>query len=111
MFVSHANVVKTYGIFDDSAFIYVLMEYMEDGSLYRFVRNDCMDEDDVTSKLLEVFQAVNYLHSLSIIHRDIKPENIVVSNVFFLLFREFASFAILAGQFTVNNGERNIVGQ
>lgn len=29
MYVSHANVVKTYGIFDDSTFIYVLMEYME----------------------------------------------------------------------------------
>lgn len=73
MFVSHANVVKTYGIFDDSTFIYVLMEYMEEGSLYRFVRNGCMDEDDATSKLLEVCKAVNYLHSLSIIHRDIKP--------------------------------------
>jgi serine/threonine protein kinase len=50
--VSHANVVKTYGIFDDSTFIYVLMEYMEEGSLYRFVRNGYMDEDDATSKLL-----------------------------------------------------------
>lgn len=69
-----------------------------------------MDEDDATSKLLEVCQAVNYLHSLSIIHRDIKPENIVVSNVRLLLLREFASFVILAGPFAVNNGGKRIVG-
>jgi aurora kinase len=107
LFVSHANVVKTYGIFHDSTFIYVLMEYMEDGSLYRLVRNGCqMDEDEATSKLLEVCHAVHYLHSLNIIHRDIKPENIVVSNVCISIFREYVSFAILGGRSVANNVER-----
>jgi aurora kinase, other len=47
LFLNHANVVKTYGLFYDSTFIYVLMEYMEEGSLYRIARSASLKEEEV----------------------------------------------------------------
>lgn len=37
------------------------------------------------------------MHDQNIVHRDLKPENVVLSHVFFFLFRVFAKFAILDG--------------
>lgn len=34
MFLEHPNIVKLYGFFDDSENIYLMMEYMEEGTLY-----------------------------------------------------------------------------
>ncbi len=38
LFLTHPNVVKFYGFFQDSLNFYILMEYMEDGSLYRLIK-------------------------------------------------------------------------
>lgn len=87
-----------YGFFCDIESVYIMMEYMEEGSLYYQVRlAKKFTEVEAGAKLLEVCQAVNYLHSLDILHRDIKPENIVISNVLILEFRESASFVTSAG--------------
>lgn len=61
-------------------------------------------------KLLEVCEAVHYLHSLDILHRDIKPENIVISNVIIYPYRESASYAISGGLHTVKTVETPTVG-
>ena len=34
MFLDHPNIVKLYGFFDDPEHIYLVMEYMEEGTLY-----------------------------------------------------------------------------
>lgn len=36
--MSHPNIVRMYGFFTDRDSIYILMEYMEEGSLYKQVR-------------------------------------------------------------------------
>lgn len=82
MYANHPNVVKMYGFFSDKTYFYILMEYMEDGSLYKYIKvNKKLKEEDAASKLYEICDAVNYLHEQDVLHRDIKPENIVLSNV------------------------------
>ena len=37
-FFNHSNIVKLYGIFSDHKHIYLLLEYMEEGSLYEYMK-------------------------------------------------------------------------
>ncbi len=38
MFLDHPNIVKLYGFFDDIEYIYLVMEYMEEGTLYERIQ-------------------------------------------------------------------------
>ena len=87
-FMSHPNIVKMYAFFSDQTYFYILMEFMEEGSLYKHIKTSKkIKEDEASAKLFEICDAVYYLHSQEILHRDIKPENIVLSHVLFRLFQ------------------------
>lgn len=71
---NHPNILKLYGFFDDQEHIYLILEYMEEGTLYsHFKKNKALKQDDASRKLRDVLSAVAYMHSKSIAHRDIKP--------------------------------------
>jgi serine/threonine protein kinase len=95
LFLKHPNITQIYGCFYDSQKIYILMEYAG------INLHSCIlkDSDDVVQNLINIYEAVAYLHCLGILHRDIKPENILCNFVKILLSREFPSYAILDGQF------------
>lgn len=38
MFLDHPNIVKLYGFFDDSSYFYIIMEYMEGGNLFCYIK-------------------------------------------------------------------------
>jgi len=38
MFLDHPNITKLYGFFDDAEHIYLIMEYMEEGTLYERIQ-------------------------------------------------------------------------
>ena len=72
--MDHPNIVKLYGIFSDKDHIYLIMEYMEDGSLYSMIKKDKkVNEKLSAAKLLEIANGLLYMHNESIVHRDIKP--------------------------------------
>ena len=80
-FCNHENILKLYGCFDDKEHIYLVLEYMEEGTLFGVLKkNKTLNEEQAAEKLRQVAEAVNYLHDIGIAHRDIKPENIVISN-------------------------------
>ena len=55
MFLDHPNIVKLYGFFDDSLHFYIIMEYMEGGSLYSYIKkNKKLSIEETSSKLKEV---------------------------------------------------------
>ena len=60
------------------------MEYADDGDLSekigrRRVTNQLMDEDSILRLVVQVTQALFYLHSRGILHRDIKTANIFMN--------------------------------
>jgi len=81
LFCCHPSVVQLFAILDDSQHIYLVMEYMLDGTLFKLMHHKKMGEVEVAYVLLEIGQAVQYLHGHRIAHRDIKPENIVLAFV------------------------------
>jgi len=74
MFLDHPNIVKLYGFFDDYLHFYIIMEYMEGGSLYTYVKkNKNLTLEETSSKLRQVCEGLKHMHDNSILHRDIKP--------------------------------------
>lgn len=54
---------------------------MEEGTLfYQLKKNKILSEKSAAEKLVQIAEAIKYLHSHQVAHRDIKPENIVISN-------------------------------
>lgn len=70
-----------YGCFDDKTHLYIMLEYMNAGTLYQKLKKERLKEAEVSSIVRQITSAIDYLHDIGIAHRDIKPENIVISNV------------------------------
>ncbi|KAJ6035938.1 hypothetical protein N7540_000217 [Penicillium herquei] len=69
--------VQFLGWFDNVENFYIAMEYLQLGSLERFIKTP-LPEPEAAFIVVQVAQALQYMHSENFIHRDIKPENILV---------------------------------
>lgn len=77
--LDHPNLTKLYGYFYDDKRIYLAMEYMVNGELFKTLQTKGPIIEPLASYYIyQVAEALEYLHQRNIIHRDIKPENIVV---------------------------------
>lgn len=83
MFLDHPNITKMYGFFDDSEYIYLIMEYMEEGTLYELIQKQqtSFKEHEIAMTTLEISRAIQIMDDQFVAHRDIKPENILMSHV------------------------------
>lgn len=80
---AHPNVVSMLKIVDDPDCTFVILQYCPEGDLFsnitergRYIGNDPL----IKRAFLQILDAVEHCHRLSIYHRDLKPENILVAN-------------------------------
>nr|AMM43047.1 LRR-RLK [Vernicia montana] len=78
--VSHPNLVRTVCISNSINFKALVMEYMANGSLEKWLHTHKYDLDILqrVDIMIETAKAVRYLHQRCIIHCDIKPSNIIL---------------------------------
>ena len=77
--LDHPNIIKLYEIYQDSACIYLITEFMGGGDVYQVLtRKKILNESQAAKVLKQVLLAVNYLHGKKIVHRDLKPENLML---------------------------------
>lgn len=77
--LNHPNIAKLYGYFYDEKRVYMLIEYMPYGELYKLLEKHGPFNDIMASSFIyQIADALEYLHQRRIIHRDIKPENILI---------------------------------
>lgn len=72
--------VKYYDSFEDEENLYIVMEYLPNGSLAQLIRKDgALEEKRAKQIIYQVFKALDYIHDKKIIHRDLKAENILLA--------------------------------
>ena len=79
--LSHPNIIKLKESCSDESSIYLLLEYAENGSLFKKIKdNGRLAQSQAKKMFFQAIQAITYLHLNGIVHRDIKPENVLVDS-------------------------------
>lgn len=75
----HKNIVQLLNFFDS----YIIMEYCSGGDLYEAIKDDIVPRNTktVTHMIMQIMDAIEFVHNKSIYHRDIKPENILITGI------------------------------
>ncbi len=79
--ISHQNIVKVYSCnYEDEQF-YIVMEFLESGSLDDMMETEGrIDEVKVLHTGIDVAQGLKAAHEAGLVHRDVKPGNILYTN-------------------------------
>lgn len=73
----HPSIIRLYNSFQVGDTLYIILEFMDNGNIFKLIRDKSMTVDVAIKVFAQVLSAVAYFHSKKIIHRDIKPENIL----------------------------------
>ena len=75
----HAHILRLQGYFEDTAKVYILLDYCENGSLFHYMNGKRkLIEDEAFIYFFQTCIGIDYLHKHNIIHRDLKPENLLL---------------------------------
>ena len=77
--LTHPNITQVYDAAADDRSAYIVMEYVQSGSLDRYCVPEGLLEPRRVARILErVCDALSYANALGIVHRDLKPANILM---------------------------------
>ena len=77
--LEHPNIVHVFDVFEENGTAYYVMDYIDGPSLNDMVKKDGpMAEQKAVGYIMQVADALKYVHSQNRLHLDIKPGNIMV---------------------------------
>lgn len=77
--VSHPHIIQLEEVFDFETEKYLIMEYVQGGDLFDAIAADIKYSEPVARDMvMDLANALQYLHDRMVCHRDIKPENLLV---------------------------------
>eukprot|EP00184_Porphyridium_aerugineum_P005703 CAMPEP_0184698660 /NCGR_PEP_ID=MMETSP0313-20130426/5197_1 /TAXON_ID=2792 /ORGANISM="Porphyridium aerugineum, Strain SAG 1380-2" /LENGTH=597 /DNA_ID=CAMNT_0027157629 /DNA_START=47 /DNA_END=1840 /DNA_ORIENTATION=+ len=93
--LNHKNIVRTLDVFDDPTHLYIVLEYMPGGMLFKVIaREKHFSEVQASSVMRQVGEGLYYLHERGIVHRDLKPDNMLCDRDTFPLTVKLADFGL-----------------
>jgi len=77
--IEHPFIVNLLNTFQDEKRLFMLLEYVNGGELFSFLRKEGrLPNDHARFYAGEIILAFAYLHSMHIVYRDLKPENLLI---------------------------------
>ena len=80
--LNHINIVKYLDYFESGNNIYIVMEYLDGGTLKQYIEKNKENINENIARIIikQILNALSYLHyTCNICHRDVKPDNIMFS--------------------------------
>lgn len=78
--LNHPNIVRIIDVFEENGTAYYVMEYAENGSLADKVKREgYLTEPVATHHILQIAEALDYIHQHKMNHLDVKPANIMIN--------------------------------
>ena len=72
------NIIQVFDVFEDTQKIIIVMEFIEGGHMYRWVKERHASEALCKIYFAQICKSVQFLHKRGIVHRDIKLDNILL---------------------------------
>ena len=77
--LNHKNITKILEMFEDDKYILIIMEYINGGNLFSFVKKRRKLSEKISKFLFrQIILGLQHIHSKNIVHRDVKLENILI---------------------------------
>ena len=78
--LKHPNIVNIIDVFEENGTAYYVMDFIEGGSLVEKVQREGPLPENVAKRyILQIADALNYIHQRYMNHLDVKPGNIMLS--------------------------------
>src|SRR5436309_1031583 len=74
----HPHILPLIEFGDEQGILYLVMPFIEGGTLTGYLRHSLPDFNDVATIFLQLLDAVEYAHEEGLIHRDIKSSNVLL---------------------------------
>ncbi|BFY99727.1 hypothetical protein BsWGS_02766 [Bradybaena similaris] len=84
-------IVQLHFAFQNSKFLYMVMDYMPGGDLVNLMSNYDVPEKWAKFYCAEVVLALNAIHSMGFVHRDVKPDNMLLDATGHLKLTDFGT--------------------
>ena len=103
--LSHPHIAQIYDAVVEEEYSYIVMEYVEGGTLERFCKpENLLEPAQVAEITFKCVRALAFAHGKGLIHRDIKPGNILHSDATNIKLADFGLAIDKASDRTVLSG-------
>lgn len=85
----HRNILIVYNYGEEGAWPYIVMEYIEGGTLADRLQGQPLDWVRTVDLMIPITEALGYAHEQGVVHRDVKPSNILMAQEDWPLLADF----------------------
>ena len=79
--LDNPHIIRIHDVFEENGTAYYVMEYLQFGNLQQRIPDKGMNHKDATKYILQIAEALNYVHNHGILHLDVKPSNVMFRSI------------------------------